>query len=578
MTRTTRNSTKTNASNGLAKKTKGGTKGVAKAKTVPKSKEYIEDSGDDGNAFQTPPPRLPATPKTPPRNKRKHALHSPESALQLEPAPSPSPTKRLRSMTLNSPQKTKATTATNKKAKGSATVAQKKAATKSKPTTAKANTKSVQPKTNVKAKGKPSKAPINVDSSEEDDYDDGEEEYDEDDEDDGDDDDDDDDDSEDESEEEEEEEEEDEVTRSEEEVNKDEDDDESEEEGEEDGSVDEDDPFSTLGKDGKPNNAKRNLSDKRNIRVKDLPDKDGIPASVYDEQLLAKAPSTNCYHLELGQLNSWKTKNTDEQETLKLTSLAFYKSFTKGKRIINNIVNALSFGEDMPFYNAANADPRKYVARFLPSQMLTQYELVDGKKGMPVVGITVGAFVRSTLVGPVPEKDRYRVFVIIPHRGVYERFASFHCMTFGVDALVGQRDGNLLSFQTRNKPDDKDFKKKAEGSGDDSDEEKVFDGLESYDSPQKKPAQKQSAARRHLSSSYKFDEEVPILDGRGVKLEFSAKGLYDHLDQLPKFTDKLTMRSPCLVGYNTYGYIYQEEWRVKFNVLFVIVLDVAPKK
>ncbi|KAJ3521372.1 hypothetical protein NMY22_g12348 [Coprinellus aureogranulatus] len=285
-------------------------------------------------------------------------------------------------------------------------------------------------------------------------------------------------------------------------------------------------------------------------------------------------------NLEFGEITSWMTKNTNSKEgTMNLATLKFYKKFIGDKRTINNIVKGLSFEGTPPFYNAATADPTKFVARFLPSDMLEQYELVSAATGDPVVGIAIGSFVRSSLRGPITGKERYRGFVIIPHRGWYERFASFHCMNFRVDALQGQRVENMLTFQTRNKPDGQDSKKKEsdEDEGTDTKEQGNFSDLEPYDSPRKPSSNKGSAARRHLKSSYKFDEEVPILDGRGVKLDFSTKGLNDHLDTLPEFKDRLTLKSPCVVGYNTYGYVYKDVWRVKFNILFVIVIAVAGK-
>lgn len=190
----------------------------------------------------------------------------------------------------------------------------------------------------------------------------------------------------------------------------------------------------------------------------------------------------------------------------------------------SNIVNGLSLKEDQPFYNAATADPRNFVARFIPSNMLTQYELISAKSGEPVVGIAVGSFVRSTLRGDVPDKHRYRSFAVIPHRGWYERFASFHCMNFGVESLVAQRDDSVLSFQTRNKSDgtciislrnslaDIPYAESNKDDNDDDDDadrktKAAFGDLEAYESPKKKPSKGgQTAARRHLGTSYKFDE------------------------------------------------------------------------
>jgi dTDP-4-dehydrorhamnose reductase len=121
----------------------------------------------------------------------------------------------------------------------------------------------------------------------------------------------------------------------------------------------------------------------------------------------------------------------------------------------SNILDALTMKESGVFYTAGSADPRNFVARFIPSKRLNQqYELVSSTTGEPMVGITVASFVRSTLRGDAPDGAHYREFAVIPHKGIYERFVSFHCLNFGVTRLKGQRVRNIVSFQTRARSDD----------------------------------------------------------------------------------------------------------------------------
>lgn len=134
----------------------------------------------------------------------------------------------------------------------------------------------------------------------------------------------------------------------------------------------------------------------------------------------------------------------------------------------------------------------------------------------------------------------------------------------------------------------------------DKDDQDVGDSdMEVYESPSKSKAKAKAKdpsrlPSRHLKSPYKFNEDgmhtiyarhaihtdflsaVPILDGRDVKLDFSAAGLVSHLDSLPSLDDDaLSLKSPCVIGYNTYGYVYNGEWRVKFNVLFIIIIHIV---
>ncbi|TEB24176.1 hypothetical protein FA13DRAFT_1797387 [Coprinellus micaceus] len=301
-------------------------------------------------------------------------------------------------------------------------------------------------------------------------------------------------------------------------------------------SDDEDDPFADV---GDVKSAKHNLKDSRNIFCKTLPKVDGVPKDVRDVVLGS---------FRLG----------GREQTNLLTSYAPWSGIgnTVGvpTEAYNNILDALTMKESGVFYTAGSADPRNFVARFIPSKRLNQqYELVSSTTGVMLQMAHIIGSLRSF---------RTREFI----NALCLSIAS----TLVLPASKVSRVRNIVSFQTRARSDD------------DKDDQDVGDSdMEVYESPSKSKAKAKAKdpsrlPSRHLKSPYKFNEDVPILDGRDVKLDFSAAGLVSHLDSLPSLDDDaLSLKSPCVIGYNTYGYVYNGEWRVKFNVLFIIVIHIV---
>ncbi|KAF6746707.1 hypothetical protein DFP72DRAFT_822876, partial [Ephemerocybe angulata] len=266
-----------------------------------------------------------------------------------------------------------------------------------------------------------------------------------------------------------------------------------------------------------------------------------------------------------GAIVTWKKNLTGDNDKVCYMSITVYKKITKDKLALQNIVKGLSMPSEGIFYNPACADPRNFIMKIFETKYGPQWELVD-LTGTPVVGVTVGSCIRSDLRGECSQD--YRSFSIIPHRGHWERMGSFHCMTASVRELVGQVVDNVVSLQTRPKSHrgpQNALKDDSKSTGD------VFGGmLESYTSPVKK----RSMSDRRVHTPYRFDEEVPILDGTGTEIDFSSMGLRHHLTTLPAWTGDVPQRAPCVIGYTMNTYEWDNVFKCKLFIQFVIVLAV----
>ncbi|KAF6765474.1 hypothetical protein DFP72DRAFT_1058058 [Ephemerocybe angulata] len=336
---------------------------------------------------------------------------------------------------------------------------------------------------------------------------------------------------------------------------------------EEDGDNDGDDPFASKAAAPAPaqTTLEQELMDPRCKKIMKLPKADGIPEYTRDALLYKAVPDLDHPNLTLGAIVTWKKNlSGDNNDTVCYMSMSVYKKITKDKIALANILEGLSMGQDGIFYNPACADPHDFVMKFIDTRFGPQWELVDAA-GTPVIGVTVGSCIRSDLRGDSAQD--YRTFAIIPHRGHWERMGSFHCMLADVSELVGQVVDNVVSFQTRPKSYRGPAAKEEKPSAD------LFGGmLEGYQSPTKKATRPLTDRRIH--TPYRFDEEVPILDGTGVELDFSSMGLRHLLTTLPTWDDDIPQRAPCVVGYTFTVYEWGKVAKCKMFVQFVIVLAI----
>lgn len=113
-----------------------------------------------------------------------------------------------------------------------------------------------------------------------------------------------------------------------------------------------------------------------------------------------------------------------------------------------NILAGLASPLSGLFYNAACADPTRFLSkRTSQPNDDARYEL-RSLGGSPVIGIIIGVCTRCDLRSDPPPQATYHSITILPHRGIWERCGSFHCMNIGVEYMVGQVDEGSVSFQT----------------------------------------------------------------------------------------------------------------------------------
>lgn len=65
---------------------------------------------------------------------------------------------------------------------------------------------------------------------------------------------------------------------------------------------------------------------------------------------------------------------------------------------------------------------------------------------------------------------------------------------------------------------------------------------------------------------------VPILDGTNAVIDYTSEGLSNQLKSLPAWRGDVPVDSACLVGYLPFAYFWDDEWRIKLHVSFVVVL------
>ncbi|KAJ2918882.1 hypothetical protein MD484_g1556, partial [Candolleomyces efflorescens] len=321
------------------------------------------------------------------------------------------------------------------------------------------------------------------------------------------------------------------------------------------------------------------LEDFSNIHCRVLPAECGVPVYVRDQALYRHCPDMPQPNLQLGSIVTWKTRYSttgDPVEEVALATVDWYKSFFRGnKTALRNILAGLASPLDGRFFNAACSDPRQFVAKPATKKINERRYELHGIGGSPVIGVLVGVCTRSDLRGTPPDGIHYRSIVVLPHRGHWERLSSFHCMNFGVEYLVGQVADGMVSIQTHAK--EGSYPSRAGGSQYQTSYSPSKVGMKSYNSPTVNRGFTKTPVARTVPSvrAYGYDDKVPILDGTFTTIDYSSEGLSNHVKTLPNWQNGLLdvpVDSACMVGYLPFVYFWDNEWRIKLHVSFVIVL------
>ncbi|KAJ2916175.1 hypothetical protein MD484_g4252, partial [Candolleomyces efflorescens] len=319
------------------------------------------------------------------------------------------------------------------------------------------------------------------------------------------------------------------------------------------------------------------LEDLQNVS---LPSVCGVPVHVRDEGLYKHCPSMPQPNLVFGSIVTWKRQehggNVDSEE-ISLVTVSWYKTHFRGnKTLLKNVLTGLGSPLSGRFFNAACSDPTQFMAKRANARGSgtdPRYDICS-TGGAVLVGVTVGVCTRCDLRSEPPSGSLYHSITVLPHRGVWERIGSFHCMHVNVEYMTGQVVDGMVSFQTH--PKAGSFESSSSGGRQAGSSSSPVKGLKSYSSPVPKRVIAKPSYPRTLPTTkpYAYEEAsiVPILDGSKTVIDYSSQGLMDHVTKLPHWLGDVPVDSPCIVGYIPVPYCWRGEWRLKLYVSFVIVL------